>query len=342
MAGNTRPLASASALLWALALGLLAQLFSATPALAQFPTLPSKPSSSPPASQPAPAKPKPATKPKPSPDQLWEPGDEVIPPKPLPGGRSPGNANPAPGSKESDVVDAGGDDQTPSWSVLLMTFVTDDHVKSANSSRERIAARIPQLRDAFVRRVSQGSVVLVGKFTGPSDPAAQAKLKEVKQLVVDGQRPFPGAMLTRTSTDTRPPGPFDVKQLRARFPDVNPLYSLQVAAWSSFGEKSLTRKDIRASAEKYCKELRAKGFEAWVHHDDDTVISIVTVGHFDHNAYDSKSTLFSGEVEALMRKFPRSLVNGEEVLIPLDPKEDPKKPGVKTRPQGCRLVEIPK
>jgi hypothetical protein len=62
------------------------------------------------------------------------------------------------------------------------------------------------------------------------------------------------------------------------------------------------------------------------------------VGVFGPDAYDSKSTLYSPEVDAVMRRFPKSLVNGEEVLIPLDPSN----PQGKTVPQGPRLVEIPR
>jgi hypothetical protein len=208
---------------------------------------------------------------------------------------------------------------------------------AADAARQRLAARVANVRDCFVRRVPQGSVLLVGRFSGPSDPAAQAKLKELKALVVDGQRPFATAMLTRVSTDAEPPGPYDVRRLRERFPKVRPLYSLQVAAWSTFGEKGASRAEMRLAANTYCKELRAKNIEAWVHHDDDSGTSVVTVGHFDQSAYDSKSTLFSADVERLKKKFPRHLVNGEEVLIPVDPR----KPDGQKRAQGCQLVEIP-
>ncbi|MDZ4755397.1 MAG: hypothetical protein SGJ11_13000 [Phycisphaerae bacterium] len=337
MAGNTRISRRQPAVLSALSVWLsiwtATHLFVAGSASAQFPSLPSRPAKP---AKPAPPKQPPADR---NPE-LWEPGDEVIAPKPLPGknpaGARPGSAPDAASESTATIEDG------PTWSVLLMTFVGDNHAQSAIAARDQIAARVPQLREAFVRRVPQGSVLLVGAFTGPTDAAAQAKLKEVKQIIVDGQRAFPSVMLTRTTTDTRPPGPFDVRKLREHFPDVHPLYSLQVAAWSTFGEKTLSRTEIRASAERYCKELRAKGFEAWVHHDDNTGTSVVTVGHFDHTAYDSKSTLFAPEVEILMKKFPRNLVNGGEVLIPENPGDDPKKPGVKTRPQGCRLVEIPK
>jgi hypothetical protein len=219
----------------------------------------------------------------------------------------------------------------------VASFAGEDHAAAAAAAKGRLSASVPQLRDCFVRRVSSGSAVLVGRYSGPADPAAQAKLKEIKQLVIEGRRPFAAAMLTRTSSDDAPPGPFDVRRLRDQFPTVKPLFTLQVAAWSTFGEKGLSPDEIRAAAEGYCKELRARRFEAWVHHDEDTGTSVVTVGHFGPSAYDSKSTLYSAEVDALLKKFPKHLVNGEEILIPVNPQ----RPEGTKRPQRPRLVEVP-
>lgn len=322
MSGKSRSDARSVALLWAVAIA-VGFTHLVTPATFAQATTPSKDA------------PKPAPKegPKGNPE-LWDPGDEVVPPKPLPRGVNAPGAAPAgtdPNAKPADR------ESGPAWSVLLGTFAGDDHAEAANAARERLAAKIPQVADCFVRRVPQGSVLLVGRFNGPSDPAAQTKMKELKALVVDGQRPFAGVILTRTSTDATPPGPNDLRRLREKYPNVKPLYTLQVAVWSTFGDRNAQRTDMRSAAEKYCKELRLKNVEAWVHHDDDTGTSSVLVGHFDNTAYDAKSTLFSPDVERLMKKFPRHLVNGEEVLIPVDPRN----PDGAKRPQGCRLVEVP-
>jgi hypothetical protein len=280
--------------------------------------------------------PPPKSQPSSAPPELWEPGDEVVPPKPLPGGpRGAGKAGEK--GKEGGAANTSADDGGPAWSVLLGTFSGDDHAAAADAAKARLVARFPQVSDSFVRRVSRGSVLLVGRYSGPSDPAAQAKLKELKAIVVDGQRPFAGVMLTRTTTDAGPPGPYDLRRLRERHPRVKPLYTLQVAVWSTFGDTKVSRAEMRQSAEKFCKELRLKNVEAWVHHDDDTGTSSVVVGAFDSSAYDSKSTLFAPEVEQLMKRFPRHLVNGEEVLVPIDPR----RPDGAKRPQGCRLVEVP-
>lgn len=225
------------------------------------------------------------------------------------------------------------------WSVILATFSDGDHAAKAAAFRSQLVAQYPELRDAAIRRVGKGSAIVVGRFESPEDAAAQAELKRVKAIERNKQRPFAGAMLLRTTSDdaSGPPKAHDLRSLRAKFPNVRPLFTLQVGAWSTFGDKSLKYDDQRKAAERFCEELRKKGDEAWFLHDEDTETSIVTVGHFDRRAYDAKSTLFAPEVQDLMRQFPANLLNGEPVLIPLDPRN----PKGKTRPQPCRLVEVP-
>jgi hypothetical protein len=225
------------------------------------------------------------------------------------------------------------------WSVYLASFTGDDHREAARLSRDEIVRRYPALADAFVSSGARGSSVLAGRFAGPEDPAAKARLKSVKEMSEGGARVFPRAMLTRTATDVDqgPPGPNDLRIVRQRFPKAQ-VYSVQVAAWSTFGSEDLKYADMKRAAEAYCRDLRSRGEEAYYFHDSYSKISTVMVGVFGPDAYDSKSTLYSPEVDAVMRRFPKSLVNGEEVLIPLDPSN----PQGKTVPQGPRLVEIPR
>ena len=225
------------------------------------------------------------------------------------------------------------------WSVLLASVTGADHQANANAIREEVVRRYPQLNDAYVSTTQRGSVVLVGHFTGPQDPAAQAELKVVKEINEGNMRAFPRAMLTRmgAGAEAGPPGPNDLRIVRRTRPNAT-LYSLQVAVWSTFGTNELKMSDIKRSAETLCRQLRAEGNEAYYFHDFDTKTSIVTVGVFGADAYDSKSTLYAPEVEAVMKKFPKHLVNGEELLMPVDMRD----PTGKTMPQSPRLVEIPK
>ena len=287
------------------------------------------------------------------------PGDEVDGPArglPVPAAAS-ASASAAPRSPASDAERAAaarmsaendakrrsaagaGDASKGRWSVLLATATGPDARATALSVRDEIARRVPTLRDAFVSATPRGCVVLVGRFPSPKDEQAQQRLAEVKKVVDRGVPMFPRAMLTRTATaaDQGPPGPNDLRSVRqaARSPD---LFTVQVAAWSPLGSDEMTMDEARRAAEAYCRQLRSQGSEAYYFHDFDAEISTVTVGVFGRDAYDSRSTLFSPEVDEVMRKFPKSLLNGSEVLVPVDPAN----PGGRTVPQGPRLVEIPK
>jgi len=225
------------------------------------------------------------------------------------------------------------------WSVMIATFTQPDHAERADAFRAQLVREYPELAQASVVRVGRGSAIAVGRFGAPGEKEAQAELKRVKAIERNGGRPFAGAMLLRASTDSLPGAvkPHDIRNLRARHPKMRNLQSLQVAAWSTFGEKGVDYAEMRRAAERYCAELRARGHEAWFHHDEDRETSVVTVGAFDERAYDARSTLFAPEVEDLMRKFPAHLTNGEPVLI----LSDPRNPRGPSRPQACRLVEVP-
>ena len=268
---------------------------------------------------------------------LMDPGDDVG------GSGSFGDAGARPAAPRATAAGgakpAAAESGKGRWSVMLATFSQPDHAERAAAFRTELLRQYPELSTAAVRRIGKGSAIVVGRFEGPDDKAAQAELKRVKAVERDGRRPFAGAMLMRTATEDGSAvlKPHDIRNLRAKFPNVRPLFTLQVAAWSTFGEKSLSYDAMRAAAERYCGELRSKGHDAWFHHDEDKETSIVTVGHFDRRAYDARSTLFSPEVEDMMRQFPAHLTNGEPVLIPIDPTN----PKGRTKPQACRLVEVP-
>lgn len=253
-----------------------------------------------------------------------------------PGAKSPASASNAGTASTKPAAAAAAKGR---WSVILATFSDADHAAKAAAFRGQLVSQYPELREATVRRVGKGSAIVIGRFEAPDDPAAQTELKRVKAIERNKQKPFAGVMLMRTTSDDAggPPKQWDLRSLRAKLPSVRPLFTLQVAAWSTFGEKGSDYDGMRASAERYCAELRKKGHEAWFLHDDDAETSIVSVGHFDRRAYDTKSTLFSPEVQDMMREFPANLVNGEPILIPIDPRN----PKGKTKPQPCRLVEVP-
>lgn len=221
------------------------------------------------------------------------------------------------------------------WSLLLMTVGGDSHPIQAIATRNQIASRYSTLRTAFVRPQGKGSAIWFGRFSSPSDPAAAAAREMVRGLVEEGRRVFPQAFLSVLPDDS-PIGERDLRNLRLMYPGVDPLYSLQVACWGTFGTDEISYEEVTRRAEAYTAELRNAGHDAWYYHDPLTELSVITIGVFDKRAYDGRSTLFSPEVEMLMQAFPIHRINGEEVMVEITA-GDPT-----TRiPQSCRLVAVP-
>src|SRR5262249_37438279 len=155
-----------------------------------------------------------------------------------------------------------------------------------------------------------------------------------------GKKVFRKAILTRVEDEATasPITGDDLRTLRQKYPKIHPLYSLQVAAFMTTPEKPLSAEELRRKAEAYAAMLRAQGQAAYYQLDADRGISVVTIGAFNHTAYDPLSTLYSPEVELLMKKYPKLIVNGEEMLTPIDPK----RPKSKKVPMTPRLVEVPR
>ncbi len=277
-----------------------------------------------------------------------EPGDEIdgnasdqrrnptVPGTGIPGriaGRGKAAAKP---TADSEPVPEG----PARWGVVLGTFSDEGHEQMAGVARDRFAGMYPELKDAYVRSTPKGSVLLVGQFEGPTDPLARPLLEKIKALSNDGQtQPFSRAYLSRVQTSSSvAASPYDLSRALAKFPGVRPLFTVQVAMWSDFESKTLTMDDIAKRAEGYCKALRMKGSEAYVHHDEDKRTSIVTVGVFDSSNYDHRSTLFSSAVEKIFKQFPAMLVNGEELMMPPLKGSPPNTP---LQRQQSMFIEIP-
>lgn len=222
------------------------------------------------------------------------------------------------------------------WSVLLTTVGGDGHPMQAAAIREQIVRDYPTLRGAFVRPQGRGSAVWFGRFASPSDADAQAVRAQVKAIERNGRPAFPQAFLAVLPDDS-PIGEHDIRQLRLMYPTVEPLYSLQVACWGTFGGDQISFDEVKRSSEREVRDLRARGFDAWYHHDEVTGSSVVTIGVFDKRSYDGRSTLYAPEVEALMREFPIHRINGEEAMVEVVPGDRSSRV-----PQTCRLVSVPR
>ena len=231
-------------------------------------------------------------------------------------------------------------EQKPVWSVLLMTFTEQGHGAAANATRETIAKRYPVLDSARVCALDKGSAIVYGNFVGLEDTNAKPAIAMVKAIEDNGARPFARAYLVRLQTTSNQVklGPYDLSKVRARFPNVVPLFTIKVATWSDFKSGEIPFAELQKKAETYCAELRLQGFEAYVKHDADDQSSTVTIGVFDSSAYDARSTLFHPDVEKIMKKFPVLLVNGEPLFMP-----PPRGlPNTKPTAKPCILIEVPR
>ncbi len=229
---------------------------------------------------------------------------------------------------------------TTFWTLVLQTFSQPGHRQHAATMVQELRTAVPQLAGARVHTTSSGSMVIYGNYESAQDPAAQRDKEAIKKITIRDRQAFPRAMLTRIRLQP-PPGamhPYELMSVRQLHPNVNPLYTLQVAVWGDFESGKLTLAQIHQKAEAYATELRVQSFEAYFHHDDDQRLSVVTIGVFDRRAIDPQTGFFSPEVEALIRRFPEHLVNGEP-LMEIKNRRDPRR---SRQPQTPRLVEVPK
>ena len=295
--------------------------------------------------QSTPTRPAPKAPPEDPSKQLMDPSEEVdgnafekrgtVPGVGIPGAPAAPRTQPAKPGQAAPPAESG----QGRWGVVLATFSEEGHQKVAAMARDRFAQAYPELGQAYVRSTPRGSVVMVGQFANPQDPATRQLLEQVKELSPDGRaKPFARVYLSRVQTTSEPVGPLDLANARKKFPKVNPLFTVQVAMWSDFESNTLSMDEIRAKAEAHARMLRMKGEEAWVRHDEDKRTSIVTIGAFDSTAYDPRSTLFSPPVERIFRQHPVMLVNGEELL---QPPQKGSPPGTPAMPQPAVLIEIP-
>ncbi len=233
-------------------------------------------------------------------------------------------------------------DDTPStyWTILLRTYKEFGHDQLAANTVRDLNRIDPRLAHARVHTTRSGSTVIFGMYDSADDPTAQADLNWVKNLKYANRSVFPMSMLTRINArhERGEFRPNELLAVRREYPDFDPLYSVQIAVWGDFESDKYSHAEIRRRAENYTSELRAQGYEAFFHHDEDQQLSMVTVGLFDHRAFNAEAGVYSPEVNAIFRAFPAHLVNGQ----PLQEPKHPRKPELGTITQKPKLVLVPK
>ena len=179
-----------------------------------------------------------------------------------------------------------------------------------------IRDRFEDLDNLYVAGIKGGSGVFHGRFESPSDPAFKSAMERLRAYTFEDGRPaFPRVLPARPEADERRGyAPFDLRSLRQQMGSRNPIYTLQIAQWGTFGDEELDYAVYRDRAEQFTRVLRNKGFDAWFSHNSGKRLSSVNVGAFGTEAYDPRSSLYAPEVELLMGQFPQLIVNGEPLM----------------------------
>lgn len=211
-------------------------------------------------------------------------------------------------SGASGSAQDGSDAEREGWGIALEFFSGAGHVDRARQRRDQIARMLGR-QDVFVRLLPRGSVVVLGSYSGPKDPRAQRDLDWIQQLTVAGQHPY-----ARSYLAPPPPPPPDMGNV----PELNllsakrvagnrALYTLQVAVF-----ESAQREKAKRAAERFAVQLRQRGDMAFYYHG--ATKSMVTIGIFGAEAYDTQTHRVSLEVQALQRRYPYNLMNGTDKI----------------------------
>lgn len=227
------------------------------------------------------------------------------------------------------------------WVLVLGTYSEVGHDQAARTMIEELRRIVPDVaRNCRVHVGSKGSMVVYGRYTGRDDPNAKSDQERLKKVLFQNRPLFNRVIISRIDNRTMDSQfqPNDLLSVRQKHPKVDPLYTIDIAIWDDLGAGKMTYDEIKKKAEAYCTQLRSQGVEAYFYHDDENSRSTVTVGVFDRRAINETSRLFSPDVEAVMKKFPARLVNGEPLYEFKDPYHQKEK-GVK--PQTPKLVLVP-
>lgn len=201
------------------------------------------------------------------------------------------------------------------WTIMLLHLKGSAQDPAINAVLRSVKANgVPE---AFVETRGDTALIVVGKYDSPASSDAQAMLKRVKEIVIDGQRPYMAAhMLPPPAQSLKGSIPeWDLRNAKANY-GKQAEYTLQINIYTNpSGRASASElKEFQKAAEAAVRTLRKENAEAFYYHDQ--AGSTVTVGLFSQDELDSGFSLKPGAgrgVRELQKKFPYALVNGAGV-----------------------------
>lgn len=221
------------------------------------------------------------------------------------------------------------------WCVLVGIFRGEKHEEEAAKALAEFRTT-GMLAEAYVQKRGEATCILVGSYSGPEDPQAQAELTRVQAIEINGFTPYSASYLA-------PPPRADLK---GSIPQYNlsqaPLLfgkkAVQTLQVGVYGREDINRpteadlKECRKAAEEAVVRLRQEGEQAFYYHGPRR--SMVCVGVFDLSDFDPQVPSYkSARLRDAQKRFPYNLYNGQAIRIT--------RPGQPASLQPSNLVAIP-
>lgn len=185
-------------------------------------------------------------------------------------------------------------------------------------------------------------LIFYGRYTDPTSSRAQADLRRIRAMQVDGRSPFAGAVIMPVGEHTRPDdrqAQYDLRRVKKTF-GKEAVYTLQIGVYAREDARRPSQEDLaafRRAAEQAVERLRREGDQAFFYHGPNG--SMVTVGVFNDGDMDTSVTppIESRRLADLRSRHPHNLLNGRGVreMVPTGSGR------AEPRIQESRLVLIP-
>lgn len=237
--------------------------------------------------------------------------------------------------KEGESAGGGDAAAQNGWSVLVGIFRGEKHEEEAAKALAEFRTT-GMLAEAFAQKRGEATCILVGSFTGPEDPNAQAELKRVQSIEINGITPYAASYLV----------PAHRADLKGSIPEYNLVQAkllygkkaIQTLQVGVYGREDVDRpteadlKECRKAAEEAVIKLRQEGEQAFYYHGPRR--SMVCVGVFDLSDFDPQVPSYkSARLRDAQKRFPYNLYNGQAIRV--------KRPGQAATLQPSNLVAIP-
>jgi len=189
------------------------------------------------------------------------------------------------------------------WTIQLIQLEGRDRHDRAKRIIEYLRTET-KLANLWIEDHGDAANIYQGRFAEATDPAIRPAIAQIKDVEIDGEKPFNDCQLIPLVGDGRViADPFDLRQFVG-------YYSLQIGFYNEhFGP------DFRNAAEDAVRILREEGHEAYYYHGP--FRSLITIGVFSYDQAFVRAgnvDTYAPQVRELQKKFPYNLGNGVTIL----------------------------